>query len=552
MPGPAVAIHQVFTLGFGVVIQPQLPQRQLEMRLLGVVRVEADCHQDVVVALGRALGEVQDVVVPAVEERHAQVGLQGAVLPADAVELGDLGNDVAGLAEIAWANFVLLRVQVLLLARQRCAFAQFEARVHAPQPRTHGGQRRADEEAGTAGGVQEVRVDVGRVDEEVGPVALAPWRLVELLEVLAQFLFVVAPGEVGIALRVPDLAQAGHHRRLGEGFGEEDDLGVPAAHIGDQPLPERQWLGVRVVDAEGFHPLFDPADHHVTQGQPQRRHGLGCIEIDVDDVLVLLRWVLGIANGAVRSPAEPARVLLEPGVVLGALDGEVEGDFQAMLGRRGHQAAEVVAAAQLRVNCLVAAFRAADGIRAARVAGLRREGIVAALAVLHADRMDGREVQHVEAHVADHRQALVHIIEGAVALGAVGDRAREQLVPTGELRGRAVDIDGEFTAAGQVAAVLGIAHQAGGGGVEKQRHLVVGIQRGQALLQGLELLAQGTVAQLDALAQHQSAFFQLQPDLDTSVVLLLQVVAIGGERVDPGLDTEQVRAQFGGGELGQP
>ncbi len=223
-----------------------------------------------------------------------------------------------------------------------------------------------------------------------------------------------------------------------------------------------------------------------------------------------------------------------------------------MLGRRGHQAAEVVAAAQLRVNRLVAAFRAADGIRAARVAGLCSEGVVAALAVLHADGMNGRKVQHVEAHVADHRQPLVHIIEGAVALGAVGDRAREQLVPAGELRCRAVDIDGEVAATGQVAAVLGVTHQAGGGGVEKQRYLVVGIQRGQALLQGLQLLAQGTAAQLDALAEHQSAFFQLQPHLDTGVVFLLQVVAISGERVDPGLDAEKVRAQFGGSELGQP
>ncbi|MOA02913.1 hypothetical protein D3C78_1223900 [compost metagenome] len=34
--------------------------------------------------------------------------------------------------------------------------------------------------------------------------------------------------------------------------------------------------------------------------------------------------------------------------------------------------------------------------------------------------------------------------------------------------------------------------------------------------------------------------------------LLLQVVAISGERIDPGLDTEQVRAEFGGGEFGQP
>ncbi|MOA16827.1 hypothetical protein D3C78_1370580 [compost metagenome] len=80
-----MAGHQVFTEGVGVVIQAQLPQRQFEMRFLGVVRVEADGNQDEVVACGGALAEVQDVVVPGVVEGHAQVRLQRRVVSADAV-----------------------------------------------------------------------------------------------------------------------------------------------------------------------------------------------------------------------------------------------------------------------------------------------------------------------------------------------------------------------------------------------------------------------------------------------------------------------------------
>ncbi|MNN50495.1 hypothetical protein D3C81_1650850 [compost metagenome] len=108
IPGPAVAAHQVFTVGGGVVVQAQFPQRQFEMGLLGGMRVEADGHQDEIAAVGRALAEVQDVVVPHVVELDAQVRLQGRVLPADAIELGNFGNDVARSAEVPRANLVLL------------------------------------------------------------------------------------------------------------------------------------------------------------------------------------------------------------------------------------------------------------------------------------------------------------------------------------------------------------------------------------------------------------------------------------------------------------
>ena len=215
--------------------------------------------------------------------------------------------------------------------------------------------------------MQETRVDVRRIDEEVRAVALTPGRLVQLGKVLAQLSLGVAPGEVGIALGIADLAQARHHRRGGESFGEKDHLRVLGTHVADQPLPERQRLGVRVVDAKGLHALFHPAHHDVTQLGPQAGDGIGRIEIDVDDVLVLFRRIFRVFDRAVRAPVEPTRMLFEPWVVLGALDGEIQGDFQAVVGSSLDQPAEIIASAQLRVNSLVTALLTANGVGAARI-----------------------------------------------------------------------------------------------------------------------------------------------------------------------------------------
>src|SRR3546814_4284836 len=77
--------------------------------------------------------------------------------------------------------------------------------------------------------------------------------------------------------------------------------------------------------------------------------------------LVLLRRILGELDGAVGAPVEPLRVLLDPGMVGRALDGEVEGDLQPVLGGRVRQAGEVVEVAELRMDRVVAAFLRADG-----------------------------------------------------------------------------------------------------------------------------------------------------------------------------------------------
>ncbi|MNW19996.1 hypothetical protein D3C71_2201990 [compost metagenome] len=52
-------------------------------------------------------------------------------------------------------------------------------------------------------------------------------------------------------------------------------------------------------------------------------------------------------------------------MVLGALDGEIEGDLQAVVRSRRHQSPEVFAGAQLRMNRLVPALLTANGIGAA-------------------------------------------------------------------------------------------------------------------------------------------------------------------------------------------
>lgn len=195
MPGPAVAVHQVFAQGVGVIVQPQLPRRQFEAGLLGVVRVEADRYQDVVVALGRALGEIQDVVVPAVEERHAQVRLQARFCRRMRLS--------CAISAMMLPGWVKSRGRISYFSESRYSspcpagvcLRTAPARVHAPQPRPHGRQRGSDQKTRTATGVQEERVDVRRVDEEVGPVAQASGWLIELLEILAQFLFGIAPGE---------------------------------------------------------------------------------------------------------------------------------------------------------------------------------------------------------------------------------------------------------------------------------------------------------------------------------------------------------------------
>jgi hypothetical protein len=68
----------------------------------------------------------------------------------------------------------------------------------------------------------------------------------------------VAPGEVGVRLLESSAREGVQHGRSGEGFGEEHHIRMPPAHLIQQPLPEDQRLGVRIVDPEDRDALADP------------------------------------------------------------------------------------------------------------------------------------------------------------------------------------------------------------------------------------------------------------------------------------------------------
>ena len=153
-------------------------------------------------------------------------------------------------------------------------------------------------------------------------------RAGELLEVLGQLLLVRAPREVRVGLAEPDLGQAVHHLRPGERLGQEERLRVRALELAERPLPEREGLGVRVVDAEDLDAVADPELEDRAQLVPQALPVLG-LEVERVDVLVLLRRVLGVLDRAVGALAEPGRVLRDERVVGRDLEGDVERDADA-------------------------------------------------------------------------------------------------------------------------------------------------------------------------------------------------------------------------------
>src|SRR5207247_9414364 len=77
-------------------------------------------------------------------------------------------------------------------------------------------------------------------------------------------------------------------------------------------------------------------------------------------------------------------------------------------------------------------------VRATRVAGFAAQGIIAALAVHATDRMDGREVKHIEAKRGDVRQTVDAIVKSAVLARNGGLAAWHHLVPSGCPRNRPI------------------------------------------------------------------------------------------------------------------
>ncbi|MCO5595375.1 hypothetical protein L7F22_049417 [Adiantum nelumboides] len=452
-PAVGLARHLVVHLDDVGVPQPQCRHVQLQGALLRGRRVQRADHEHLVTG-GRVQLRVRDDVrvVHLVEVELAQL-LQRGVRAPDLVELGEVRLERAALVErgveVARAQLVLLRVQVLLAARlDRGALVELEAGVDAPGGRHRRGQRRPDREHSRAAGLQRLVEDVRGVGEHVRT------ALVGVLGVqgpeLEQLLLLGPPREVRVGLGEAQPCQAEQPRRAGERLGQEQHLRVGPLDLPDQPVPEVRRLGVRVVDPEDLHPVLDPVqDDAQALGVDA---GRVAVEVDRVDVLVLLRRVLRVGDRPVRAHGEPLRVLGDPGVVGRALQRQVERDLHAELVRPRDERVEVVEVAQLRVDRVVPARGGADRPRRADVARLGVDGVVAALAVHRADRVDRRQVDDVEAHLRDAVELLrrgdERAVHGAAGLVAAAGGAGEELVPGAVQRAGPVDEDRPLRAAG--------------------------------------------------------------------------------------------------------
>jgi hypothetical protein len=130
---------------------------------------------------------------------------------------------------------------------------------------------------------------------------------------------------------------------------------------------------------------------------------------------------------------------------------------EAVLARTRDQPAEILERAEVGMDRLVASLGAADRPRAADVVRPGVERVVRAFAMAVPDRMDRREVEHVESHPGDVGQARLAVAERAVPPRLRARRAGKHLVPRGIARALAVDHDRELPVVGRRGAPVGVA-----------------------------------------------------------------------------------------------
>src|ERR1700682_6468117 len=105
--------------------------------------------------------------------------------------------------------------------------------------------------------------DIRRIRKEIGTKVFPFGISNDLRQIGLQLLFSGAPGEVCVRLAESELCERLHHGGPGKSFGQEYYVGIRRLRLPDQPFPKREWLGVRIVDAEDSHALVDPKQHDV-------------------------------------------------------------------------------------------------------------------------------------------------------------------------------------------------------------------------------------------------------------------------------------------------
>ena len=155
------------------------------------------------------------------------MALQRGMRAADAVERGDLGDDVAGRVRSRGRgsrtspNRDIPRGPAAPRPRRaRSRNRRPTGRTGSRPARRGSGSRRGPRSAGRYGLMS------GVLTKKFGRKNSATSVVRQLGQIVGELLLGVAPGEVGVGLREADLGQPVHHLRPREGLGQEDHVGM--------------------------------------------------------------------------------------------------------------------------------------------------------------------------------------------------------------------------------------------------------------------------------------------------------------------------------------
>src|SRR5215470_7364701 len=186
-----------------------------------------------------------------------------------------------------------------------------------------------------------------------------------------------------------------------------------------------------VIYAEDTHALRDPeADNALEllpEGSPVR-----CVEVKGIDILIFLGRIFRVLHGAIRAPLEPLRVLLHIRMIGDTLEGDVEGYLYPVLLSCGEQALEIVQGPELGMDGRMPAGGRPDGPGTAWIIGSGNGGIVLALAVDLANRMNGRKIEDIKTHTCQVGQTCLAILEGTMLAWHRRAGAWKHLIPGAE------------------------------------------------------------------------------------------------------------------------
>ena len=192
---------------------------------------------------------------------------------------------------------------------------------------------------------------------------------------------------------------------------------------------------MRVVDPEDPDAALDTSRATTSRSASQSAAPVVGVEVDVVDVLVALRRVLGVLDRAVGAAVEPLRMLAQPRVVGRALDREVERELDARRSRP--RATRASKSPSVPSSGCTASWPPSSAPIAHGLPGSPRpasSALFRPLRFVTPDRVDRRQVDDVEAELGQLRQHLGDAAEAA-------PRTREQLVPGAEARPLAFDVD---------------------------------------------------------------------------------------------------------------